>query len=163
MKRLLLFTAAAALAAVVGLGSATAAPPATCTAGLVIFTTNPGDVSVAGHTTHFRESGVGGAYTSGFLAGSTLSGAQNIERNDATGHATLEGEYTTTAPGGTLTIHYTGQVDLATGAATGHFTTVGGTGQFSDFHWNGDITAQLVSLTPPTFTATDSGFCHGSS
>src|SRR4051794_31818557 len=161
MKRLLL-AVAAALAAVscLAAGSAAAAGPATCTAGLVILTTSTGDVSVSGNTTHFRGSGVGGQYTSGFLAGYTLSGAQNIERNDATGRGVLEGNFTASGAGGTLDVHYTGSVDLTSGAASGHFTTLGGTGQFSDFHWTGEIAAQLVSLTPPTFLATDSGFCH---
>jgi hypothetical protein len=155
---LTLVTASAAAFAAAGPAGATA--PATCTSNLTIFTTSSGDVNVAGNTTHFRDSGVGGAFTSGFLAGYTLSGAQNIERNDAMAHATLEGEYVATGPGGTLTVHYTGGVDLTTGAAIGHFATVAGTGSFADFHWNGDVSAQLVSLTPPRFLGTDSGFCH---
>lgn len=160
MKRLFVTVAVlvAAAASSSAVGAATA--PATCTAGLVISTTSPGDVSVDGTTTHFRDSGVGGSYTSGFLAGYTLTGAQDIERNDAIRRGVLDGNFTASGAGGTLDVHYTGSVDLTTGVATGHFTTVGGTGQFSDFHWTGDVGAQLVSLTPPTFVATDSGFCH---
>jgi hypothetical protein len=162
VKRLWLVLAlvAASAAAFAAAGPAGATAPATCTSDLTIFTTGTGDVNVAGSTTHFRSSGVGGAFTSGFLAGFTLSGAQNIERNDAMHHATLEGEYVTTGPGGTLTVHYTGSVDLSTGAATGHFTTIAGTGAFASFHWSGDVSARLVSLAPPTFLATDSGLCH---
>jgi hypothetical protein len=158
--RLLVTLAAAAGAAFLAAGTATAAAPATCTAGLVVFTTSTGDVNVAGQTTHFRGSGVAGSYTSGFLSGYTLTGAQNIERNDATGHASLEGQYVATGPGGTVTVHYTGSVDLGAGTATGHFTTIAGTGDFADFHWNGDISAQLTSLAPPTFVTADTGLCH---
>jgi hypothetical protein len=162
VKRLwFLLTCLAAAAAFPVAGGAIAAPPTTCSAGVTIFTTSAGDVTVVGNTTHFRESGVGGRFTSGFLAGYTLTGAQNIQRNDAAGRAVLEGQFVATGPGGSVTVHYTGSVDLATGAATGHLTTVGGIGDFADFHWNADIDAQLVSLTPPTFVGTDSGFCHG--
>ena len=163
MKRLwlVLTTLAAAAAAFLAPGGAIAAAPATCTSGVTIFTTSTGDVNVAGSTTHFRDSGVAGTYTSGFLAGYALTGAQNIERNDATRQATLEGQFVATGPGGTLTVHFNGSVDLTSGAAVGHFATVSGTGDFDGFHWNGDISLQLVSLTPPTFVGTDSGFCHG--
>ena len=112
-------------------------------------------------TTHFRDSGVGGSYTSGFLSGYTLTGTQNIEVNNASNRAHLEGRFVATGPTGSLTVRYTGRADLTTGAASGHFTTVGGTGSFAGFHWNGRIAAQLVSMKPPTFVATDSGFCHG--
>jgi hypothetical protein len=44
--------------------------------------------------------------------------------------------------------------------ATGHFETHSGTGGFATFRWEGSIDAPLVSLTPPTFVATDSGFCQ---
>jgi hypothetical protein len=161
VKRLwLALSCLGAAAAVVAPGAATAAAPSTCTAAVRIFTTSTGDVTVAGQTTHFQTSGVGGAYTGGFLSGYTLSGAQNIQRNDATGRAVLEGQYVATGPGGTITVHYTGTVDLTTGAATGHFTTVAGTGAFAGFHWSGDISAQLVSLTPPTFVGTNTGLCQ---
>jgi hypothetical protein len=160
MKRFLVAFAAIAAAASLGAaGSATAAAPATCTAGVTIFTTSTGDVSVTGNVTHFQNSGVAGSYTSGFLAGYTLSGAQNIQRNDATGQAVLEGQSVATGPDGTVTVHFTGSIDLTTGAAAGHFNVVSGTGAFAGFHWNGDISAQLVSLTPPTFVGTNSGFC----
>jgi hypothetical protein len=160
-RRWLVLTCLAAAAAFVAVGGASASAPATCSAGVVIFTTSAGDVTVAGDTTHFRSSGVGGYYTSGFLSGYTLAGAQNIERNDATGRAVLEGQFVASGPAGSITVRYTGSVDLSTGAAVGHFTTVAGTGAFVGFHWSGDIGAQLVSLTPPTFVATDSGFCSG--
>lgn len=146
--------------AIVGLASVAAAPPATCTAVLTISTTSPGDVTTNGQVTHARDSGVGGAYTTGFLAGYTISGTQDIMVNRRTSQSELHGFFVASGPGGTLTIQYTGHADLSTGAATGHFETHGGTGQFADFHWAGEIAAQLVSLTPPTFVATDSGPCH---
>ena len=135
-------------------------PPTTCTADLIIFTTSPGTVTTQGQTTHFRDSGVAGQYTSGFLAGYTFTGAQDIVVNNNTNTSQLQGSFTATGPGGSLVIRYTGRADLSTGAATGHFHTAGGTGQFAGFHWTGDITAQLISQTPPTFRATDSGPCH---
>jgi hypothetical protein len=162
VKRLwLVLTSLAAAAAFATAGGATAAGPATCTAGLTIFTTSTGDVTTAGNVTIFRSSGVGGAYTSGFLAGYTLTGAQDIVRNDAGQHAVLSGQFVASGPRGTFTVRFTGRADLKTGAADGHFAVVSGTGGFAAFHWVGDITAQLVSLTPPTFVATDSGICTG--
>jgi hypothetical protein len=141
-------------------GVGAAGPPATCTAGLVIFTTSPGTVTTTGVVTHFRDSGVGGQYTAGFLAGYTFSGSQDIQRNNRTQQAELHGAYVASGPGGRLTVRYTGHADLLTGAATGHFVAGPGTGDFTQFHWAGDITAQLVSAAPPTFLATDSGPCH---
>jgi hypothetical protein len=158
-----LFAALMAVASVAALAagarSASAAPPETCTASLTILTTSIGDVTTTGQVTHFRDSGVGGVYTSGFLSGYTLSGAQDIMVNNVTQKSQLHGEFTAVGPGGTLTIRYNGHADLSTGAATGEFVTAGGTGEFEDFHWTGKITAQLVSLTPPTFVATDTGPC----
>jgi len=139
--------------------AASAAPPQTCTAGLTISTTSQGTVSNTGQVTHFADSGVAGRYTSGFLAGYTLVGAQDIQLNNVTKKSELHGQFTATGPDGSLTIQYNGHADLTTGAATGDFVSVGGTGLFTGFHWTGKITAQLVSLTPPTFLATDSGPC----
>jgi hypothetical protein len=149
--------------AVAGTGGVAAAPPATCTATLTIATTSPGAVTTTGQVVHVRDSGVGGAYTAGFLAGSTIVGSQDIMVNQQTNQSELHGSYVATGPGGTLAIRYTGHADLTTGAATGHFETQGGTGQFAGFHWAGEIAAQLVSLAPPTFVATDSGTCHPAS
>jgi hypothetical protein len=140
--------------------NAASGPPTICTADLVIFTTSPGTITTTGQVTHAHDSGVGGQYTSGFLAGYTLSGAQDIVVNNVTHTSQLHGQFTATGPGGSLTIRYTGHADLTTGAATGNFVSSAGTGQFADFHWQGRITAQLISTTPPTFIATDSGFCH---
>jgi hypothetical protein len=155
--------AASVVALSAGTGAASAAPPETCTADLTIFTTSVGTVSTSGQVTHFRDSGVGGAYTSGFLAGYTLSGAQDIMVNNVTQKSQLHGEFTAVGPGGTLTIRYNGHVDLSTGTGTGEFVTAGGTGIFASFHWTGKIAAQLVSLAPPTFVATDTGPCHTTS
>jgi hypothetical protein len=152
--------AAAASVAVLAAGTASAAPPQTCTASLVILTTSVGTVKTTGQVTHYRGSGVGGSYTSGFLSGYALSGAQDIVVNTVTQKSQLHGEFTAVGAGGSLTIRYNGHVDLSTGAATGEFVTAGGTGVFADFRWTGKITAQLVSLAPPTFVATDSGLCH---
>lgn len=140
------------------LPTAAAAAPSTCTADLLIFTTSPGAISQDGQVTNIRDSGVGGQYISGFLAGYTISGAQNITINAQTNQAQLQGSFTATGAGGTLTIRYTGQADLNTGAATGHFLTAGGAGQFANFFWEGQITAQLIG--PATFIATDTGPCH---
>jgi hypothetical protein len=161
VKRLWPFlTGLAATAAFLAPGAATAAAPQTCTSTGVVFTTSTGDVTVAGPTTHFQNSGVGGSFTSGLLSGYTLTGAQNIQRNDVTGRLAVEGSYVATGPDGTVTVHYAGVLDLTTGLATGHFTTTGGTGAFAGFHWSGDISGHLVSLTPPTTVATNSGFCQ---
>ena len=122
-------------------------------------TTSPGTVTTTGQVTHVRDSGVGGQYTAGFLAGYTLRGSQDNMVNNVTNHSQLQGTYTATGPGGDVVIRYTGHADLTSGVATGHFETAGGTGQFASFHWAGSISAQLVSLTPPTFHATVSGPC----
>jgi hypothetical protein len=154
----------AALAAVTTLGlvaqGAAAAAPVTCTAGLTIFTTSQGTVTQHGPFTHFTDSGVGGSYTSGFLAGYTLAGAQDITLDNLTHQSRLHGSFVATGPDGTVTVRFNGRADLTTGAATGNFQVVGGTGSFGDLHWRGTIAAQLVSLTPPTFLATDSGPCR---
>ena len=144
----------------VGRSTIASAAPATCTANLTIFTTTPGTITMEGETTHVRDSGVGGQYTAGFLAGSTFTGAQDFVVNNTNRASQLQGGYTITGPEGTLMLRYTGHADLTTGTATGHFVTTGGTEKFADFHWEGDISAQLVGLTPPTFIVTDSGPCH---
>ena len=138
-----------------------AAGPATCTADLTIFTSSPGTSRPAGPVTVVRDSGVGGQYTSGFLTGYTIAGAQDLIVNSQTNRSQLHGSFVATSPdkGSTLTIRYVGQADLTTGAATGTFSSTRGTGTLSGFHWTGDITAQLVSANPPTFKATDSGVC----
>jgi hypothetical protein len=141
-------------------GAAAAGPPTTCSADLVIFTTSTGTVSSAGQVTHFRDSGVAGQYTSGFLAGYALSGAQDIMVNANTQTSQLRGEFTAVGPDGTLTVRYTGHADLTTGAATGRFVVAGGTGAFENFHWNGSITAQQPVVGVPLFNATDTGSCH---
>lgn len=148
----------ATTALVVG-GTAAAAPPTECTADLTIFSTSQGTVRASGQVTHFEDSGVAGSYTSGFVAGYTFTGSQDISVNNQTQQSQLRGSFTATGPEGTFTVRYTGHADLTTGAATGHFEAVGGTGKFAGFHWAGPIAAQLVSQTPPTFQATDSGRC----
>jgi hypothetical protein len=140
--------------------SAASGPPATCTATLTIFTTSTGTVTTSGQVTHYRDSGVGGFYSSGPLAGYSISGAQNIMVNNVTHQSELQGSFTASGPGGSVVISYTGHANLTTGMATGHFETLSGTGGFATFHWEGSIDAHLVSLTPPTFLATDSGFCQ---
>jgi hypothetical protein len=150
---------------VLAAGRAAAAPPApigTCVAGLTIATTSTGTVRQAGAVTLFDDSGVGGQYTSGFLAGYTLSGAQDIALNSQTNQGKLIGSFVATSPDGksTLRVRYTGNADLVTGAATGHFRADGGTGKLAGFRWVGDITAQMTSFSPPTFVATDSGVCR---
>jgi hypothetical protein len=140
--------------------TAASGPPATCNATLTIFTTSTGTVTTSEQVTHYQDSGVGGSYTSGPLAGDTISGAQNIMVNNVTHQSELQGSYTASGPGGSVVIRYTGHANLTTGMATGHFETHSGTGGFATFRWEGSIDAHLVSLTPPTFVATDSGFCQ---
>lgn len=163
MKRLMRLGLAGCLTALLSATAlhpaAASGPPTTCTGGLTIFTTSLGTVTTDGPVTHFRESGVGGVYTSGPLVGYTLTGAQDIMINSTTNQSELQGSYTATGPGGSVIVGYTGHADLATGVATGHFETAGGTGDFATFHWEGAIDAQLVSMAPPTFLATDSGPC----
>jgi hypothetical protein len=113
----------------------------------------------AGPVQIFTNSGVGGVYTSGFLKGYTINGAQDIVLNTSTNQSVLTGQFVASGQGGTLTVHYVGRADLNTGAATGTFVARGGSGSFKNFVWHGNITAQLVSATPPTFNATDSGPC----
>lgn len=146
------------LLVLVPLPAAAASAPTTCTADLLIFTTSPGSVSTSGNVTHLRDSDVAGSYISGFLAGDAILGSQNIELNNATQQAQLEGSFVVTAPSGTLTITYTGHADFNTGMATGHYVATAGTGQFAGFHWEGGITAQLIG--PATFHTIDSGPCH---
>ncbi len=164
MRRVIGFGIALCLLALIAAFSAdttaAAGPSNTCTAGLTIYTTSTGTVTQAGQVTIYQGSGVGGGYTSGFLSGYTLSGAQDILMNNVTHKSYLKGSFVATGPGGTLNVSYVGQADLRTGAATGFFIVTGGTGEFANFHWSGNIMAQLTSLAPPTFVATDSGMCH---
>src|SRR5688572_3503860 len=111
-RKLVSVLAAAASVIALAAGTASAAPPQTCTADLVIFTTSVGSVSTTGQVTHFRESGVGGSYASGFLSGYTLSGAQDIVVNNVTQRSELHGEFTAVGAGGTLTLRYNGHADL---------------------------------------------------
>jgi hypothetical protein len=139
---------------------AAAAPVGTCTATLTIFTTSPGTVQQAGPIQVFTNSGVGGRYTAGFLAGYTISGAQDIVLDTSTNQSVLTGQFVASGSGGTLTVRYVGRADLNTRLATGQFVASNGTGTFKDFVWEGTINAQLVSMSPPTFTATDTGPCY---
>jgi len=152
---------AIAAAAAATLPAAAASLPATCTGALTIATTSIGTVKTAGDIEIFRDSGVAGHYSSGPLAGDAFAGAQDIILNTATGQSDLHGSYVVSAPGnaGTLTVRYTGHADLTTRHATGNFTANQGTGNLAGFVWVGTISAQLISLTPPTFTSTDIGFC----
>lgn len=163
MKRLIRIGLAGCLTALLSTtalrGAEAAGPPSACSGSLTIFTTSVGTVTASGPVTHYRGSGVGGAYTSGPLASYTLSGAQAIMVNSVTQQSELQGAYTAVGPGGSVVVRYTGHANLATGIATGHFETAGGTGDFAAFHWEGAINAQLVSMTPPTFLAADSGPC----
>jgi hypothetical protein len=152
---------ALALAAAVGggsAGSAGAAPIGTCTAGLFIRTTSVGTVTQAGPVTIYRDSGVGGAYTSGFLAGYTITGAQTIIVNSASGQSEVAGQFVATGAGGTLQVRYTGRVDQATGAATGQFSATEGTGGFASFRWTGTISGQQIPGVP-AFNVVDTGLC----
>lgn len=158
--RRFLLTPVAALAVLATLVSPAAAQSVgTCTANLTIFTTSTGTVRQTGPVEFFTNSGVGGSYTSGFLSGYTINGAQDIVLNTQTNQSVLTGQFVASGPGGTLTVRYMGRADLTTGVATGEFVATGGTGAFKRFVWNGSITAQLVSLAPPTFHATDTGRC----
>src|SRR5438270_3037067 len=104
MKTLVRFGLAVSLTvlsgAVVVRPAAAAGAATTCTASLTIFTTSPGTVTTTGQVTHVRDSGVGGQYTAGFLAGYTLRGSQDIMVNNVTNHSQLQGTYTATGPGG---------------------------------------------------------------
>jgi hypothetical protein len=161
VRRALCLTLVAGALPLTASPAAAAGPPTTCTASLTIATTSTGTVRQAGAVQIFRDSGVGGAYTSGFLSGYSLSGAQDIVLNSATKRSQLNGSFVATSPDGksTLRVRYTGQADLTTGAATGHFVADEGSGALDGFRWTGTIAAQLVSQSPPTFTATDSGPC----
>jgi hypothetical protein len=141
-----------------GGGQALAASHQQCTAGLTIFSTSTGTVTQAGPITFYRHSGVGGSYTSGFLQGYAINGAQDIVMNTTTNRSFVAGSFTASGPGGSLVISYTGSVD-PTGKASGHFEAQSGTGQFDHFHWSGSISGQAVG--PATFQATDSGTCSG--
>src|SRR5689334_10179722 len=97
----------------------------TCTTDLVIFSTSLGDVTQAGPVTIYRNSGIGGTYTSGFLAGSTISGSQDITMNTNTNISEIHGNEVVTSPdGSTLTIRYDGKVDLNTASGLSHFTVL---------------------------------------
>jgi hypothetical protein len=163
MKRFMRLSLAACLTALLPAtalrGAEASGPPSVCSGTLTIFTTSLGTVTAGGPVTHYRASGVGGAYMSGPLAGYTLSGAQDIMVNSVTQQSELQGSYTAVGPGGSVVVGYTGHANLVTGIATGHFETAGGTGDLAAFHWEGAINAQLVSLAPPTFLAADSGPC----
>jgi hypothetical protein len=167
MKRLMRLGLAACLTALLSAtalrGTEASGPPSTCSGTLTIFTSSVGTVTAGGPVTHYKDSGVGGAYTAGPLAGYTLSGAQDIMVNSVTQQSELQGSYTAVGPGGSVVFRYTGHANLATGIATGHFETAGGTGDFAAFHWEGAINAQLVSLAPPTFLTVDSGPCLSAS
>jgi hypothetical protein len=161
LRRGLALGLAIGTAAAAALPAAAASLPSTCTGALTIATTSTGTVKTAGDIEIFQDSGVAGRYSSGPLAGDSFAGAQDIILNTATGQSELHGSYVVSAPGtaGTVTVRYTGHADLTTGRATGNFTANQGTGSLAGFVWVGTISAQLISLTPPTFTSTDSGFC----
>jgi len=137
--------------------AAAAAP--TCTAGFTIASTTPGTVTTKGQYIFTRDSGVGGRFTSGFLDGYTFKGTQGFVIDTTTNKAQLLGSFTATGPGGTLTLPYTVNADLTTGAGSGYFFSTTGTGQFANFQWRGSITAQIINPSPTTFVVTATGPC----
>jgi hypothetical protein len=103
---------------------------------------------------------VAGQYATGPLAGYSFVGAQDIMINNVTATSELQGEYTASGPGGTISVKYTGHANLLTGAATGHFETHAGTGSLASFHWSGAIAAQQPTVGVPLFNASDAGPCR---
>jgi hypothetical protein len=81
---------AALLVAVPLRGAAASGAHRTCSGTLTIFTTSVGTVTTHGSVTFYRDSGVGGSYASGPLAGYTFSGAQDIVVNTATAQSELQ-------------------------------------------------------------------------
>ncbi|KAB8142870.1 hypothetical protein F8S13_11480 [Chloroflexia bacterium SDU3-3] len=137
-----------------------AAPTGTCSAGFTIATTSPGTVSMYGPLMVVRDSGVGGAFTSGFLAGYTFTGEQDYTINTSTNKAYLIGTFTATGPGGTITLPYVVKADMVTGAGSGYFASTSGTGEFANYLWAGELTAQIVNPNPTTFVVNATGNCE---
>src|SRR4051812_38705861 len=95
------------VAALASPAAAAAAPGVgTCTANLHIFTTSAGTQRQAGTVLLVKDSGVGGAYTSGFLNGYVIAGAQDTVLNTSTNQSELRGQFIATGRDGTLTIKY---------------------------------------------------------
>jgi hypothetical protein len=150
--------------AVAALGGSTSAmaQDATCQTPFRVFTdpANPGTQTVRGPITFVRDSGILGTYGGdGRFAGFAIDGLQDLTINGATNRVRVRGGFTATSPdgGSTFFVRYTGEVDLATGAATGHFVAKDGTGALAGFHAVGTIQAQLVG--PATFDGVDIGLC----
>jgi hypothetical protein len=146
--------------ALAGYSPVAAEEPTICVADFIIGITTPGNVTSNGATTHADQSGVGGGFSSGFLAGYTFDGLMDYVIDHETNTAQLNGSFVATGPGGTITLPYKVHADLNTGAANGRFYSNGGTGEFANYRWSGDISAQLINPSPPTFQSTATGPCR---
>jgi hypothetical protein len=130
-----------------------------CVADFIISITSPGDIESDEDRTRVEDSGVGGSFSSGFLANYPFKGLMDYEIDHETNTARLDGSFTATGPDGTITLPYRVYADMVTGAGTGRFDTADGTGRFDDFRWRGEITAQIINPSPTTFFATATGPC----
>ena len=159
LRRLILICFA--LFASLSFAPATHAAPTTCTSTVRISGTDFGTVVVTGNEAHYHDFQVAGAYESGMLARSTVSGAQEVRQNQVNGRATVQGSYVVTSSEGTLTTRYNATID-GSGQVKGSFTTHDGTGALADMQWTGTISGQLVGLDAqglPTYLVTLSGPC----
>jgi hypothetical protein len=121
---------------------------------------NPGVEAQAGNVTKISDRRLIGSYRGdGRFAGYAKHGLQDAIVNTKTGTARVRGEFTVTSPdgGSSIRIRYTGQVDFATGVATGHFVAGDGTGNDVGYHAAGTIEAMLVA--PNTLDGVDIGLC----
>jgi hypothetical protein len=154
---------ALALVATVHASSGTAAAQTeACATPFIVFTdpANPGTPVTRGPITTVRQSGLLGSYGGeGRFAGYAIDGSQTLIVNATTNSARVHGRFTATSRDGLASffVRYTGDVDLTTGVATGHFVAGDGQGALAGLRATGTIEAQLIG--PATFAGSDIGLC----
>ena len=96
------------------------------------------------------------------LAGSTVTGTQEVRQTQIDGRATVQGSWRATGPAGTLTTH-DHVTSAGRGQVTGSVTTHADPGTLADAAWAGTIRGQRVGLDAqgrPTYLVTLSGPCR---
>jgi hypothetical protein len=137
-------------------------PAQLCSATFTIGSVRRGDVITQDGVTHIRGNVVGGIFTEGFLTGQSFTGRQDVTIDRGAMTAVLQGSITVESPAGELTLQYSGQTDqsiVVNRQAEGEFIAVNGTGQYTNWQWQGRMIAHLDTLNPVQFTVNAIGPC----
>ncbi len=165
IKRHVLMAALAAGMAAPGLGGPLSEPVGAapgCQTPFVVYTdpNNPGTTSQNGDVSVIQDSVLLGEYGGdGRFAGYDIRGTMDNIVNTATGMARVQGEFVASSPdgGSSITVWYTGQVDIGAAMARGNFVAGNGTGDDAGYRAAGTIEGSVVG--PATLDGVDIGLC----